>query len=198
MNLLNHFRLAVRTWLDEVFIEEPYLPEAAQHDKVATLLTEAQAALNLLRANLSEATARNQRTQADWVRALAQVQALEMALDDDRRAGLHQAVQVKQRQLATLKQRVSLLKGALEYGQTVARRLQVAVDGLQFRLDETRWNRAALATRNQMVEVLMGLDRLDRELTRDEVLLNDRLPAEEAALQKKEDWLAAREEWKRK
>jgi len=198
MNLLNHFRLAVRTWLDEVFSEEAYLPETAQHDKMAALLTEAQAALNLLRANLSEATARNQRTQADWVQALAQVQALEMALDDDRRAGLHQASQVKQRQLTALKQRVSLIKGALEYGQTIAQRLQVAVDGLQFRLDETRWNRAALATRNQMVELLMGLDRLDRELAHDEILLNDRLQDEEAALQKKEDWLAAREEWKRK
>lgn len=198
MNLLDHFQLALRTWLEEVFSEEPLLTQATHSDKVEALLREAQAALNVLQGHLAQALSHHQQVNVDRVQALSLKQALVEALDDDRRAGLRNAARAKQTQLAALNERVQLLQETVTTAEATVLRLQTAVEALQFRLDQARKRRTALTARGQLVELLMELDRLDRELARDESLVQEGLQAQETAVRKKEDRLTAREEWKLK
>jgi hypothetical protein len=81
--------------------------------------------------------------------------------------------------------------------QAAVARLQTAVETLQKYLDEARHKRLALNERQQLVELLLGLDRLDHELTRNSELLSAELQTHEAIVQRGEDRLAAREEWKK-
>ncbi len=196
MNLLTHFRLAVQTWLGDLFDEEAYLPEAARSDKVTTLLTEAQAALNLLRANLVEAAAQHKRTELEWLELTAQAQALEEAIDDDLRMHFEASARAKSIQLVALKEHLQLVSQVGEQSLAAVNRLQVAVELLQRQLDTTRRQRLALNERGRLVDLLISLDRLERQLGREESLLNENLQAHEAEVLQKEDWLTAREEWK--
>lgn len=198
MKLWGRFSLALQTWLNDWFDEEDQYPGAAHRDKAETLLAEAQAALNLLHSYLPQAVARHSQTHAQWLQALAQSQALAELIDDDLRAGLQAAAETKQAQLTALRERVQLLNETVGLSEAALNRLRSATEALQFRLDQARKHRATLATRGQLVELLMDLERLDRELGRDAGLIEESLQGQAAEVFRKEDRLAAREEWKRK
>src|SRR5260221_569192 len=109
MNLLNHLRLAVQAWLDDLFSEESRLTDAARHDSVEGFFIQAQAALNILNASLAEAIARNKRAETEWAETMAQAQALDTAIDNDLRAGLEGAARTKSVKLAALKEQLERL-----------------------------------------------------------------------------------------
>lgn len=198
MKLLNQASLLLQTWLNDWLDEDALLPESIQRNNVDQLLTEAQAALNLLHSRLAQAVAQHHQANAEWVQALTLSQVLDESIDDDLRAGLMGAARTKETQRMALQERLQLLQETADLGAIAVSRLQATLNALQFRIDQVRKRRIALTTRGQMVALMMELDRLDRELDRDESLVHEGLQAQAAALQKKEDWLAAKQEWKRK
>jgi hypothetical protein len=198
MKLFNRLGLALQTWLNDWFEDEALLPESIQRTNVDKLLTQGQAALNLLHGHLAQAVAHQHQVNTQWVQALAQAQALEEARDDDLRAGLPGAARARQVKLLALQDRLQFLKEAVAISEDAVNHLQAVTEALQLRLDMVRKQRTTLNTRAQMVELMLQLNKLERELERNERVLREGLQAQADEVLRKEDWLSAREEWKRK
>lgn len=197
MGMYRRLRLMAEAWLEDLFGETPGGSAPPWGDDLARLLWQGQGTLNALTAALAEASASAARLEAGWLETTAQAQALEASLDVDRRAGLTGAASAKAARLSALKDWAGRAAEQAAAGRRVEARLRTAVEALQLRLDDIRRQRLALSQRQQMVELLVNLDRLDRELGQGSQLLNEGLQARRQAVERLEDEAAAREEWKR-
>ncbi len=198
MNLFQRLRLALRLFIHDLFGEDSAPATASVQERIDALLAEAGHRLEMLRAELAETAAREKRAEIEWRAAAAQAEALDAEVDAALRAGQEELARAKSIQLAPLKDRVNLLAEHHEHNRQATAQLQEAAAALQTRLEGAQRKHTELADRERIAETLEQLARLDRELQRNKALLSDGLGEREEQVARREDRLAALEEWRQK
>jgi phage shock protein A len=202
MNLIQRLRALVQVAINDVLGEE-LAPEsrsspsesAGQH--LEALLQQAQADLDTLRLKLAEALDRQKRIAQNFHEAAAKAQSFEDAVNAALVAG-HDAQAANLLQKAqkahAYEQDLDNLRCANEQ---LAGEIRVAVESRQEQLAQMRGRLQTLAVREQAAEALENLLQTQRDLERQSDSLQAGFLASEEQIARREDRLAARQEWSR-
>ncbi len=198
MNVFDRLLLALRSTLHNLFSEEAQpqrLGDAESH--VAALLDEAQARLEVLRQELTDATVREKRIELEWRAAQAQAEAVDRTIDEALRAGQDEAARAQLARVQAQQARVKELDARHLAVQQLAGELQAESQALQQQLDETRRRYQELADRELTVAAQEQLADLRRTVRHEAAALRAELSTREERVARREDQAAARNEMNR-
>lgn len=198
MKLSHRLRTLIRTAVHDVFGEEPLAetrPGSGEVGRLDDLLAEAQTRLDTLRLELAEAEEREKRLARQGAETAAQVKALDEAVDAALQAGREaqaaETLKKLQRAQAYGQELESLRQTSAQY--TV--QLRAAITTRQDQLAQLRIRAQALSAREHAAETLESLVKAQRDLARETDALTQEFHAREAQITRREDILAARQEW---
>ncbi len=198
MNIFDRLLLVLRSTLHNLFSEEAQPPRLGDvEDHVAALLDEAQARLEVLRQELTDATVREKRIELEWRAAQAQAEAADRTIDEALRAGQDEAARAELARAQAQQARVKELNASQLAAEKLARELQAESPALQQQLDETRRRYQELADRELAVAAQEQLAELRRTVRHEAAALRAELSAREERVARREDQAAARNEMNR-
>ncbi len=192
MRVFDRLGLALRSALRNLFSEEP--APAPSEAPVAALLEEAEARLDLLRQELTDATVREKRAELEWRAAQAQAEAADQAVDAALRAGQDDAARAQLAQAQVQQKRAQALNARYVTSQQITRQLQAENLALQQQVAETRRRYQELAERERSVAAQEQLAELRRTLRQEAAALRAELNVREERVARREDQAAARDE----
>jgi phage shock protein A len=189
-----HVQAAIRAILSDLFGEDG---SPGQVSSGLSGLEEIQAGLDSLLPELTGLTGRQKQLEAEWRRALEDLNALDARIDTALRQGEDEQAHVLLNRRADQVSRVQELEGChAELRQSVASS-RSAYTTLSERLAEMRRQAASLAIREQNAASLEDLTRRQGTLGRDLEKLCDRLARRNEQAAKAEDRAAALQELRR-
>ncbi len=209
MNLMDRLRIMVRAALDDLFGEEydtnPGRPEEKILDRVMSagddgedrlpaLLDDAQTRLDNLRTDLSQARARQYRSEQDWQQAMDEVTALNQAVDTALRSNQEEQASTLLLQVQRQQTHARTLGEYAHQCREAADQLEKSISEQQNQLLGMRRKYIELIEREQSAAAQEELNRVRKELNKQANSLASDLEAREEKVVRREDRLAAEED----
>ncbi len=163
-------------------------------DRVEALLDTAQTRLHVLRSELAQAIAREQRAEIEWRAAWEQANALDATVDSALRAGQDDIARAKIEEASRAQVKADELSERYQAGVRVSTRLREEVNTLQRHIDEVRQRQGQIADRELGAQSLEQLQQLKREQRKEAHQVHDELHDRQEQIARREDRLAARDE----
>lgn len=164
-------------------------------ERLAGLLDEAQRQLDSLRLELGNAVSHQKRIAQVWQSAAGQVKTLEAAVDAAVQAGQDEKAREYLAQLKPAREHASELDALNQACEQRSEDVRQAVAQQQEKLDALRQRTLALTDRERSVEALDALLGDQLSLARQSEKLHHDLSVWEEQIARREDRLAARQEW---
>jgi phage shock protein A len=200
MKLLQRLQTLVKVVVDDVIGEEaapekPSLPGETAANRLNALLDDAQARLDTLRLEHAEAVERQKRLTSQWQSADQRAQSLDQAVDAALLAGHEEQAANLLRQAQQTHAFADELADLRQASEQLAEQIGSAVAGHREQLAQMRVRFAALSDRERAAESLENLLQAQRERANQDESLNQAFLVNEEAIARREDRLAARQEW---
>ncbi len=178
-------------------ISEEDQPADAEADRIEALLETAQTRLYVLRSELAQAIAREQRAEIEWRAAWEQANALDASIDSALRAGQDEIARSKIEEASRAQVKADELSERYQACVRVTTRLREEVNALQTQIDEVRQRQGQIVDRESGAQSLEQLNQLKREQRKDARQLGNELQDRQEQITRREDRLAARDEIER-
>jgi phage shock protein A len=169
----------------------------AEADRVAALLETAQTRLHVLRSELAQAIAREQRAEIEWRAAWEQANALDATVDSALRAGQDDVARTKIEEASRAQVKADELSERYQACVRVSTRLREEVNTLQTHIDEVRRRQGQIVDRELSAQSLEQLQQLKREQRKETHQVHDELRDRQEQIARREDRLAAHDELER-
>ncbi len=163
-------------------------------DRVEALLETAQTRLHVLRSELAQAIAREQRAEIEWRAAWEQANALDATVDSALRAGQDDIARAKIEEASRAQVKADELSERYQASVRVSTRLREEVNILQRHIDEVRQRQGQIANREWSAQSLEQLQQLKREQRKETHQIHDELRDRQEQVARREDRLTARDE----